>query len=137
MKIISRTPHDQIKREICMQKTCAKHDLCKPVEDWWLIQNGGVIITPILKETLRSRMVQVEPQVIKEYIRLNGEIIPNQKTMEELSYLIRSVLFELIKLGWRKILELHQIGIIHGDASQDNMMFDEQDSYILLTCHMV
>ena len=130
IKVIHKSTHENIKKEICMQKTCAKHGLCKPVEDWWLLQGeGGVIITPVLNETLFDRILNVEVKVLDDYFHLDGVIPEGTDPLlhKELDEVIFKDQFELIKLGWEMILKLHQLGIVHGDATADNIMLDEND----------
>lgn len=112
MKVISDDDHNDIKREICFQNICAEYGLCKPVKDWWLCpaqetgyEIGGVIITPILKMTLRERRKSLE----------NGEKD-----------------WKLLKQALRLILQLHHLGISHGDAHSNNFMVDKDDKVFLI-----
>ena len=86
-------------REVCFQRVCAENGLCKPVEDWWLCDDGetGVIITPILKQTLREEMRWDLPL---------QDILP------------------WVKKGFRLIHDLHKLGIVHGSAHLANIMSD-------------
>lgn len=159
IKIISGegSSHEKIKNEVRLQEICAEHNLCKPVEDWWLVEgirrldfdkifpdnktklsnlplfhgksvfdtkksfdfgknifpkSGGVIITPILKETLGQRI---------EKINSNPE--NGGKSLERKKY---------IKQAWKLLSELHQLNIIHGDSHYDNFMFDRNDNLFLI-----
>jgi serine/threonine protein kinase len=96
-----------IKREICMQKICSEHNLCKPVVDFWLLQGGGgVIVTQVLEETLNTKLMKIED-------------IKGGKKRKRLKW-------EIIKQAIDLILRLHQIGIIHRDAHVNNIMFDDK-----------
>lgn len=111
MKIMNIDSHDTIKGEICFQEICAKHGLCQPVIDWWLCSSGigGVIISPILKATLKDRRETLE----------NGE--------ED---------WKLLKQALRLILKLHQLGITHKDTHLRNFMVDENDRVFLIDMGM-
>ena len=67
------------------------------LDDFIFPESGGVIITPILKETFGRR--------------IERESDPKKR-------------IRLIKKAWEIISKLHQIGIIHNDAHYDNLMFD-------------
>ena len=106
MKIINKNQHAHIKREICFQNICSTYKLCKPVEDWWLSEDkGGVIIMPILEETLSDRLKKVEK--IKDLHKKNKEK------------------WNLVKKAIRLILRMHKLGISHNDSHVENMMFDK------------
>jgi serine/threonine protein kinase len=102
-----------INREICMQNICADHNLSKHVEDWWILEGGGgVIITQFLKETLSFKFAKIK--------KMKGE---KEK---------RKLRWNLIKRFIKLVSNLHNIGIIHGDARLDNIMFDYNDKIFFI-----
>nr|QBK85667.1 MAG: protein kinase [Marseillevirus LCMAC101] len=113
MKVISDS-HEVIKREVCFQKICASRGLCKPVDDWWLCDNEekGVIITPMLHITIfdKRRPIGNDP--------ITGERIYTTPIAGKKDW-------ELIKKAIKLIFRLHEIGIRHGDAKEDNIMLDK------------
>lgn len=109
MKIIHKYQHDQIKREICFQKLLANKGLAIPIVDWWLYKDkGGVIIMPIMKETLGQRLKRIDSNIKNIHERNDAK-------------------WELIKRALRMILELHSLGISHNDSKVENIMFDNSD----------
>jgi tRNA A-37 threonylcarbamoyl transferase component Bud32 len=116
MKVIYDSFHEDVKREICIQKICAKYNLCKPVIDSWLIQNGGVIISPVMKYTLSQKI---------------DEILESFNSNNKLNNSKNKVV-DIIKNVWRMILKLHKLGIYHGDALIDNIMIDDNDDIFFI-----
>jgi tRNA A-37 threonylcarbamoyl transferase component Bud32 len=101
----------EVKREICIQNICSQHNLCKPVIDWWLVQNGGVIISPVMEETIYQKLNRIN----------NTLYLKSQKYGEK-------KITTIIKNVWKLVFKLHELGIYHGDCHQGNIMTDENDT---------
>ena len=136
MKVIHKSPHKDIKNEIKIQKICSKYKLCKPITDWWLLQGeGGIIIMPVLKETLQQRLINIKIKIfnlfsvpLKPPKSGDADFDHEDKARKQANDLYRKKQFELTKQGWELILKLHQHGITHNDAHTSNLMFDEKDN---------
>jgi tRNA A-37 threonylcarbamoyl transferase component Bud32 len=97
----------KIKKEINIQNECAKHNLCKAVEDWWKCNdNKTAFVMPMLDRTLKEKLSAI------------GSI------NEESGNLIKDAL----SLIWR----LHQIDIIHFDLNSGNIMMDSDGKLFLI-----
>ena len=107
IKIIHSRKTSCTKREICFQKICAEYGICKPVKDSWLFQDkGGVIIMPILKETLKYRLMKKKGN--------------NNK-------------WNMVKRALKLLLKLHiNLGIIHEDPHIENIMFDDTENIFFI-----
>jgi serine/threonine protein kinase len=131
MKVMHFEYHENIKREICIQKICAEYNLCKTIEDWWFLQGqGGVIIMPVLNKTLSSAM---NMDKFKEKIKERdwekfGEYLTEWFNDDEniISYIT------YIKKAFRLILALHQLGIYHGDSHSGNIMLDKDNNLFFI-----
>jgi serine/threonine protein kinase len=110
MKVIYNYDINSVRREICIQGICSKYNLCKPVADSWLIQNGGVIISSVMEQTLLGKLTEV-----------------NTDNFKTVNYRIKK-LVELFKNSWILIFKLHKLGIYHGDCHTSNIMLDENDN---------
>jgi serine/threonine protein kinase len=107
MKVIKGESHKEIENEVNYQNKCAKANLCRPVEDSWLCKDkGGVIITSILKTTLKT--------VIKSN-RNNSDTV-----------------FALMKNLLSLVASLHDIDIYHGDLHLNNVMLDENSKMLFI-----
>jgi tRNA A-37 threonylcarbamoyl transferase component Bud32 len=111
MKVIRNYNIDEVKREICIQNICAEYNLCKPVIDWWLVQNGGVIISPVMEETIYQKLN-----------RINNTLYLKSQTYGE------KKIATIIKNVWKLVFKLHELGIYHGDCHQGNIMTDGNDN---------
>ncbi len=96
-----------VEHEVRMQNLCADREFCPRVIDWWIHYDEdiwktfGVIITDLLKESVKSSLVRH----IKEY----------------------SWSLNLIKDCLMFIYKFHQSGMYHGDAHLGNIMFDNEN----------
>ena len=122
MKLVKYENHEDIKREVCLQNICAKQGICLPVEEWWLCPNskkfGGVIITPILDQTL------------EDYIDNKKKSIQLKTDMTNIS--IRRDIWSMMKKALKLILELHKLGIVHRNIKLNHFMLDKNERMYLI-----
>ncbi len=97
----------KIEKEINMQNECAKHNLCKPVEDWWRCDYGKIaFVMPILDQTLKKKLSTIGSS--------------NEESLK------------LIKEDLYLIWKLHQVGIVHRDLTLGNFMIDTSGTLLLI-----
>lgn len=117
MKLIKHENFEDIKKEVRLQNTCAKHGICLPVEEWWLCPNsdeyGGVIISPILDQNL------------EQYIDIKKKSGQSKGT-------IRRDIWSMMKKALKLILELHQLDIVHRNIKLSHFMLDKNGRMYLI-----
>ena len=116
MKLIKNKDHEEIEKEVFLQKKCSESGICLPVIDWWLCPSskeyGGVIISPIVDESLLG------------YIKSRSE--------RSFSDNNRRMVWGMMKKALELILDLHRIDVVHRNLKLNHFMIDTDGRMFLI-----